>query len=114
MPETNFTNKINILKQLLKLCYPDLDEKYPKLNKDLSDIKDFRNKIAHSMLDTSYEFLAKKNTDQIQFKSFKNGQTQSHKVTSDDIKEKLKHCTQVVLMLGDIQSEVRKRNSTSG
>jgi len=110
MPEINFAYKIDILKQLLKLCYPDLAKKYPKLSKDLVNIKDFRNDIAHAMLDTSDEFMSKKYSDRIQFTSFKKGQTKPHEITSDDIKEKLKDCTRVILMLVEIQTEVGKRN----
>ena len=113
MPEIVFFKKINIIKQLLKLHYPDLDIKYPKLNKELENIINFRNEIAHAMLDTSDEFMSKKYLDRIQFKSFKKGQTEPHEVTSEDIKEKLKDCTRIILMLAKIQSEVKKRNLIS-
>jgi hypothetical protein len=113
MPEIIFSKKIEILKQLLNSCYPDLGKKHPKLIKDLDNIRDFRNEIAHAMLDTSDEFMSKKCLDRIQFKSFKKGQTKPDEVTSENIKEKLKDCTRIILMLGEIQSEVKKRNSIS-
>jgi hypothetical protein len=48
--EVGFSKKIRILKKLLRDCYPDLFEKVPGLINKLDDIRDLRNKFAHSEL----------------------------------------------------------------
>jgi len=108
-----FSSKIKVLKQLLKLRYPELGEKYPKMIKELKKVMEFRNKAAHRMLDSSEQFLAKKLTDRIQLVYFKDGQEKREVVTVKDMQERLKACSRLVLVIVDIQSEVIKRASAS-
>lgn len=100
----SFHASINVFEKLLKLCYPDLYEKH--LFKKLDTIRNFRNRIAHSMLDTSEEFLAKGYTDRIRLVVHMDGKQKHQTITNKDINERLGKCTEVILALVNIQKEV--------
>ena len=107
--DITFSSKIKILKKLLELYYPDLSQKYPKVTKELNKVRDFRNKIAHAMLDNSLEFLAHRYTDRVQLDVYQDGKEKKLVVTIMDRDEKLKECSRIALALDDIQKEVTKR-----
>ncbi len=108
-PELTFSTKIRILETILELCYPDLLEKYPTLIKEIKKIKNFRNRVAHSMLDTTEEFLKKKYNDRIGLESYKKGRKRYLILTVGEKQERLKACTPVVRALIDVQNEVIQR-----
>jgi len=108
-PDFTFSSKIKVLRQLLKLRYPELDKKCPEVIKELEKVIKFRNKVAHRMLDSSEQFLAKKLTDRIQLVYFKDGQEKHEVVTVKDMQERLKACSRLVLTIVDIQKEVIQR-----
>ena len=109
-----FSSKIKILKQLLKLRYPELGEKYPEVIKELKKVMEFRNKVAHRMLDSSEQFLAKKLTDRIQLVYFKDGQEKREVVTVKDMQKRLRACSRLVLTIIGIQEEVIQRVKVKG
>lgn len=108
-PELTFSTRIKILETVLERCYPNLLRKYPNLIKEVGRIRDFRNKIAHSMLDTSDEFLRKEYADRIRLVFYKKGEPKYLIIKKDAMRERLKACTQVVLALVDIQKEVMRQ-----
>lgn len=110
--ELNFFAKIRILEKLLELRYPDLVKKHPTIISELEKVRSFRNRIAHSMLDTSDEFLAKGYTDRIQLDIYKDGKRKQQVVTRAEINERLATCTRLVLVLRDIRKEVIQRTSS--
>ena len=68
------------------------------------------NWLAHSMLDTSDEFLAKDLTDTIRLISYgNNGETNYRELTRTEIDERLEDCINVHFMLVYIRMEVRER-----
>lgn len=108
-----FSASINMLKTLLKVCYPDLDDKHSELIRELEKIRDFRNRIAHSMLDTSDEYLEKGYTDRIRLVFHRDGEQKHQIITKDEIRKRLAACTKVVYALIDIQKEVIARVSVN-
>jgi len=105
----SFASKIKILKELLKLRYPNLEEKYPKLINKLEKVRNFRNKIVHSMLHNPDEYLKKKYTDRIELGYYKNGEKKYQIITLADMDKKLVACSQIVYKLQDIRREVMQR-----
>jgi hypothetical protein len=99
-----------ILEKVLDIHYHDLTQRYPKLIKDLNKIRQFRNSLAHSMLDTSDEFLAKNYTDRIRLVSNDDrGQTNYRDITRSEIDERLEDSIDIQFALVDIRVEVRDR-----
>lgn len=108
-PKLTFSTKIQILKTILQLRYPDLLKEYPKLIGEIKELKNLRNKFAHSMLDASEEFLEKGYDDRIRLIFYKKGKKKYLVVKVDDILERLKTCSRVLLALVNIQKGVRQR-----
>lgn len=111
-PELTFLSKIKIFKTILDICYPDLLEKHPNLMKEIDEIRVFRNRIAHSMLEATDEFLKTGCNDRIWLEYCQRGEKKRLVVRRDDMKERLKGCTRVVLALKDVQKEVIQRVQT--
>jgi len=108
-PELTFSTKIKILKAILELRYPDLLKEHPKLIGEIKKIKKLRNKLAHSMLDSSEEFLEKRYDDRIRLIFYKKGEKKHLILKVDDIRERLKACSRVLLALVDIQKGASQR-----
>jgi hypothetical protein len=106
----NLSNKINMLKNILNLKYHDLFENHPTLFDKLNNIRIFRNKLAHSFLDTSEEYLSKNVTNQIQLEYFKNGQKLHQEITLSEINDKLAENSKTIIELVAIQKEIIDRN----
>ena len=101
---------IEILEKILDIHYHDLTQRYPKLIDDLNKIIQFRNSLAHSMLDTSDGFLAKNYMDRIRLISYNDrGQTNYRDITRSEIDERLEDCIDIHFALVDIRVEVRDR-----
>jgi len=110
--QLSFDRKIWILDKLLKLNYEDLDSDFPMLNRHLESIKNYRNKIAHSLLDTDPEWLLseKKKTDRIRLKRSKNGKPFDEVLTVEDRDKLLKKWSKIILPLLIVRDEVSKRS----
>jgi len=105
-----FSYSIDILERILILHYADLIQQYPNLINELRKIRNYLNWLAHSILDTSEEFLAKDLTDTIRLISYgDNGETNYRELTRTEIDERLEDCISVHFMLVYIRMEVRER-----
>jgi len=105
-PELTFHRKIKIFETILETCYPKLIERHSNLMKEIDEIRAFRNRIAHSILESSRNFLKEGYTDRIWLRYYKKGKMKRLVVKREDMKERLKGCTRVILALVDIQKEV--------
>jgi len=110
-PHLGFPSKVKILKGLLRICYPDLLQNFPDVIDELDKVRRFRNRIAHSALDTTPEWLANKFTDRIRLVYYKDGRREQQVVTLDDIKEKQIAFSRLIPVLLDIWGEVGRRIS---
>ena len=107
--QIGFVGKIKTFETILKL-YPDLEKKFSKMVKKIDDIREFRNKIAHSVLDTSDEFLNKNQFDRIRLQFNKNGKEEYYEITKELIDGKL-HDTGVILQqLIEILESIEKKH----
>jgi hypothetical protein len=110
--EVTFSMKIDVLQRLFKLCYKDLLKKYPNLFPRLNKIRKRRNRLAHSHLDTSKEFLSKGFKDRIQVIFYENGRTKQESITLKNNHKMLEECSRIVHILTELQGEVAKRVDT--
>jgi hypothetical protein len=104
--EFTFEGKCQILKRLMELKYPTIVNKHKDIFGQINKVKEFRNKLAHCMLDTSDDFLAKNYTDRIQLRYYDKGQMQTKEITDTDMSEKLSSCTKLVIELDGIRCEI--------
>lgn len=102
----SFQSRIMALKTVLECCYPQLFEKHRNTIKNLQQIREFRNKIAHSMIDSSIEFLEKKYNDRIRLVVY--GKEKHIVIKKDDMKKRLSDCSKAILALNEIQIKVIK------
>jgi len=108
--EVNFSRKIRIFKQILEACYPDLSKKYKNLSKELNSVGEFRNKIAHAMLDSSQEFLEEKHEDRIQLIFYSKGKEEKLTITLSEKERRIEKADEIIYNLTKIQTEVYRRN----
>jgi hypothetical protein len=105
--EFTFEGKYQILKRLMELKYPTIVNKHKDIFRQINTVKEFRNKLAHWMLDTSDQFLAKNYTDRIQLEHYDSkGHRGTIEITDTDIREKLKNCSGLLIKLMEIRSEI--------
>ncbi|TSA18822.1 MAG: hypothetical protein D4R72_01275 [Nitrosopumilales archaeon] len=102
-----FSMKIKNLFELLEKDYPELYSKYSELQIKLNEIRKLRNKFAHSVIDNSDEFLARKQFDRILLRAYVDGGKQFYEVTNDDIKKELAFVTKVTMSLIEIQQHIQ-------
>ena len=105
----SFSSKTRIFRSIMKMCYPDLLEKFPELKVSLEKIRKFRNRIAHSMLDSSEEFLDRGYEDRIRVEFYKEGKMRKQVISKSDARKRLAECSKVVVVLTKIQTEVIAR-----
>jgi len=106
--DLKFSTKIEIFKNLLKLQYQSLIPKYPNVIKKLDRLRDFRNKLVHSILDTSDDFLAKQATDRIRLIQYKGGREIKFEITINERNKKAEEWEELTYTLLNIQNEIKK------
>ena len=111
--DLTFRSKTEMLDKLLRLRYPDLVKKYPKLVGEINKVRRFRNNIAHRMLDTTEPWLSKKHADRIRLHFWKDGCRKQQVITKEIRDELLRKCSGVILQLLEIQHEVKSRSVAS-
>ena len=99
--DINFNQKIKIFFKILKNHYSELYEKYPNLSKDFEEVRNLRNILAHSRLDTSIDYLSTK-PENIRFEFYKNGRMEHHIFTSELIRQKLIESNTLFVQLSEI------------
>lgn len=102
--EMSFNSKIRHFLKILE-SYPEMIIKYPKIETKLDNIRDFRNKIAHSKLDTSGEFLSKKK-NYIRLSYYKKGKMKYYEINNSIRKQKTKEIVDVHYILNDILNHI--------
>jgi hypothetical protein len=103
----SFSLAIEILEKILT-SYPEVQNKYPRIVKELDKIRRFRNDLAHSELDTSEEFLSKNLKETIRLKFYdKEGNTLYREITRGEVDERLNNCLETTRCIVDIRNTVR-------
>jgi hypothetical protein len=70
----SYRNKISILKEILQKDYAFFLEEHPDLTKELGEIGEFRNILAHATLDVTDNALRRNPKDGVGFVSFQDGE----------------------------------------
>ena len=96
-----FSLKIRNFMSLLNTKYPELHKKYPTLHSDLDGMRTLRNKFAHSIPDTTTEFLKKKENF-IRLEYYKKGEKEHYHITKELIDKELKKSSTIITHLSEI------------
>jgi len=108
----SFHRKVEILKKIIDLQYPDMKDAFPTLIDTLEKkIIPFRNRLAHSMLDNSEDFLAKNYPDRIRLTFYNQGLAKAQDISISDINKRLSIGFGVVTQLMEIQQLVIERTT---
>lgn len=106
--ELTFSAKIKILDTIFKINEPELKAKFPKLIDKLTNIRNCRNRIAHSLLDTTPEFIEKKYEDRIQLHFYGEGKKKQMVITNAEFKERMEKSSLTIKELISLQEEIIK------
>jgi hypothetical protein len=104
-----FAIKVRIFGKLLQIKYPEILKQHPNLLNQLDSMRILRNRMAHSTLDTSDEWVNEEHADCIRLVYNKDGQRKKLIMTLDDVKKKLADGSQLILALMDARKEIHKR-----
>lgn len=91
--------KKEILIDIVKNDYPKYWEKHTEFLKSLQDIQEFRNKLAHSVLDTSNEALSRPLEEGIGFVQWNSGEP----ITNEEFDNWQVRANTVISILSDIK-----------
>lgn len=102
--EVTFSQKIKMLRKLLKLCYPTVERAFAFLPKHLEKLRKLRNEFAHLRLD----FPAKPGStnldaEEIKLRTLKDGQAAIRTITRaevDEVVEQCRHVEMAAIFLG--------------
>ena len=103
----SFSARVELLEKVVKLSFPAFANTHNDFFTKLDKIRRFRNRLAHSQLDTSDKFLAR-GGEQIQLAFYENGEEKHQIITFADVKLRLAECSQVVLQLVELQKLMKQ------
>ncbi|MFC1947540.1 hypothetical protein ACFLXY_06445 [Chloroflexota bacterium] len=109
--ELSSRNKITILRKLLKLRHQEVLKNHPKFIDDILYIFKFRNRLAHTALDTSPEFINKRYEDRIRLYLDEDGKRKTINIFDKDIDMYRAKCTGIVTKLVKIVYEINEVNN---
>ena len=101
------STKAALLEKILQHSFPQLREAHPRLKKRLDSLRTFRNRLAHSHIDTSEDALAAKKFDEVTFVFYEDEEMKRQCVTRADAKRRATEANQLQNDLLDIQRAVR-------
>ena len=105
--DLTFSSKVETLERLLRMSHSNIISNHPALLPTLNKIRKLRNRLAHSALDTSEEFLAKHHEDRIQIFFYEDGREKKQVLTLREVQERLKECSEIIHELATVRDEVR-------
>lgn len=105
------SRKTELLIKLLKLEYPEMLTRYPRLKKQLQVFRSFRIRLAHSHIDTSRYALSTTTQDEVTFIYYRDGKTNSQKVTRSDAQKRADEANELRRTLVDIQAHIATKRA---
>ena len=93
--DINLYRKTELLLKILKHEFPAILVAYPSLQEQLNAFRKFRNRLAHSHIDTSKLALRAKTTDEVTFIFYEDGKTKHQRVTRADAQLRAKEANQL-------------------
>ena len=109
--DATFSGRVDVLRKIAEKWFPEFVANRSDLFDGLDKIRRFRNRLAHSHLDTSEAFLAKGYTDRIQLVFHEDGTRKTQVVTVAEFQERLKEGTQVTFSLLELQKLITPNNA---
>lgn len=106
LSQLNFNSKIKIFLKILEK-YIEFKDEYPIIKTSLPNIQSFRNKLAHSRLDTSYEFIQRRQR-KIRLISQRDEKIQLLEITEKLVKQKNKEIATLHMKLNKIANKISK------
>jgi hypothetical protein len=113
-PDLKFSTKEDMLREILKLRYRDILDAHGDLIDQVGKVRRWRNRLAHSHLDTSERFLSKGHKDRIQLIYYEAGRVKQQVISVDDSKAKLAEVSACIRQLVAVQKEVYARLGVDG
>lgn len=104
--DLSFSSKAHIFSEILNQFYPELLAMYPGLSEDLTTLINLRNRIDHSMIDTSPEFIKHRYSDRIQLIFFKEGLRSQMVITDEDFNSGMTKGARMLIVLDSIKSRM--------
>jgi len=111
--------KFNLIKKIVKVSHPKLWKKYQRDLKEIESLIEFRNNLAHSMLDSSEDYITsllektkdialggKGNIEEIQVGFYKNGDFKYEEITQRQIDEYYTKCSKKIGILQQLSKEL--------
>jgi hypothetical protein len=106
----NFSSKITWIKKILKIEHTEIYKKYESDLKEISRLIDFRNNLAHSILDSGEEFLneIKKNPlpERIRITYYKDDDMKTEVLTREDIENFYTDCYKSMTKMAALEKEL--------
>lgn len=106
LSEINFNSKIRIFIKLLEK-YPEFKRNFNVIKSSLENVRNFRNKLAHSKLDTSYKFIQQRH-HKIRLIMHKDEKIQFLEITKKIMEQKYREIATLHIQLNGIGSVVSK------
>lgn len=111
--------KFNLIKKIVRTSHPNLWKKYQRDLKEIESLIDYRNNLAHSMLDSSEDYITslmnktknvamgnKENIEEIQVGFYKDGDLKNEKVTQKQVDEYYTKCSKKIEILQSLSKEL--------
>jgi hypothetical protein len=111
---SSFSKNINVLKAVVKYSFALFNENNPNVLSELDELRNFRNKLAHALLDLSDGWMAQGHTDRIRLTSFKRGKPEHSIVTIEESNKALGKASVVLMGLVKLQAMVVAGSQGSG
>jgi hypothetical protein len=111
---STFGKNINVLKAVVKHSFASFNKSNPEVLSDLDELRMFRNKLAHALLDLSDEWMAQGHTDRIRLLSFNKGKPVHSIITIEDSNKALGKASVILFGLVNLQKMVLGTAPVSG
>jgi hypothetical protein len=108
-PGLTFSTKSRVFKNTLEHCYPHLLDAHPHVIRQLEKMRRYRNRLAHSLVDTSEPVLSKGYKDRIQLIYYEKGRMKQEVITIKQSRTKLVEASACIRELVAVQEEVYTR-----
>jgi len=108
-PNLRLISKGQILMHILKAEFSDLAKAYPNLEKRLEEMRELRNRCAHSFPNATDEFIEEHGTNVIGFVWYAKGIRHTRELTYDEAQARAREIANIVSDLGTIRQKMGER-----
>lgn len=108
-PNLRLVSKGQVLMHILKAEFNDLAKAYPDLEKRLEEMRELRNRCAHSFPNATDEFIEKHGTNIIGFVWYAKGIRQTRELTYDEAQARAREIAKTVTDLETIRQKIGER-----